>query len=82
MEDNSNVVAIEEAIDQALVDKCKALKQLINVHDLLNQGQFPGYHNKRIGEALDFVQSLHKQLLAEAQEHPQSNKIAELIQKV
>lgn len=58
-------------IPQELTDKVKALKQLINVHDLLNQGQFPGHANKRIAEGLEFIAALHKQLLGEINEHPE-----------
>lgn len=63
-----------------LVDKVKSLKQIINIHDLLNQGTFQGFNNKRIAEGLDFLTALHKQLLADAQNDDQAHLIPELIQ--
>ena len=70
----------KEVAPQDLQDKVKALKQIINCHDLLNQGQFAGFNNKRIGEGLNFLSELHKQLIVEAQAHEKAYLIPELIQ--
>lgn len=63
-----------------LKDKVSALKQIINCHDLLNQGQYPGFHNKRIAEGLEFLAALHKQMLEDVQADPQAHLIPELLQ--
>lgn len=57
-------------VPKDLQDKVEALKQLINVHDLLNQAQFPGHFSKRVTEACDFIAEIHKQAVEEAKNHP------------
>lgn len=74
------VQEVKEEISQELQDKVKALKQIINCHDLLNQGQFSGFHNKRIGEGLEFLAALHKQMMDDVQADPQAHLIPELLQ--
>ena len=64
-----------------LEQKVSGLKQLLNVHDLVMTGQFPGHVNKRIAEAISFIESLHKQLLTECQNHPEADKIPGLLFK-
>ncbi len=71
----------KKRVPKDLEDKVNSLKQLINIHDLLMQGQYQGHTNKRIGEAIVFIESLHKNLLDETQNHPDAALIPQLAQE-
>jgi len=57
-------------IDPTLLEQLEYVKQLINVHDLLNNGMFPGGVSKRVALARDFVQVVHADVLAKCEQHP------------
>lgn len=50
-----------------LIGSVNALK---NVHELLNEAQFPGFAHKRVQSAIDFVAELHKQSFENCKAHP------------
>jgi len=66
-----------EKISPETEKKRQACLQLINCHDLLNRGRFDGFLNKRIGEALEFVGALHKQLVEELKTAPDAHLVPE-----
>ena len=59
----------EKAADNLLSgipeETVKALQSLVNVHNLLNQGQFQGHLGKTVHEAISFIETLHKNMMAE-----------------
>ena len=65
MSDNAVVDNVLAGIPE---DTVKALQSLVNVHNLLNQGQFQGHLGKTVGEAISFIESLHKNMMAELPE--------------
>jgi hypothetical protein len=64
-----------------LTDKVAALKQLINIHDLLSVSTFEGHRCERVSEGMKFITILHKQLLDEATKHPQAHLVPNLLKK-
>ena len=48
-------------VSQETRNQMAAVKQLVNVFDLLNLAQFQGTFSKRIADAQSFVQHLHAQ---------------------
>ena len=67
-------------VPQDLLDKVGALKALATVHSLLISGLFQVKHHEIINESVKFVSSLHSQVMAEAQAHPDADKVPELKQ--
>lgn len=63
---------------EQLTSKVSDLKQIINIHDLLNRGHFEGHTNVRIGEGLQFLTRLHAELLEEVTSDPEAHLIPEL----
>jgi len=64
MSKKKEVAPVEEkTIPSALQNKVSHLKELISIHDLLNQGTFPGYMNGRIASGLEYLAEQHKELL-------------------
>ena len=62
MSDNAVVDNVLAGIPE---DTVKALQSLVNVYNLLNQGQFQGHLGKTVGEAISFIESLHKNMMSE-----------------
>jgi len=60
--------------------KVSALKQIINTHDLVMQGSFPGHFNVRIKESIEFLEGLHRQILKDAKNHEYAHLIPDLVQ--
>lgn len=84
MAKSSRAVAKKVLINQPseeLLTKINFLKQLINIHDLLNTGTFHGHLNKRIAEGLDVLTTLHKQLLEEVMTDEEAHLVPGLLNK-
>lgn len=57
-------------IDKDLIEKLNALRALVNINAIFNNGSFPiGLHDAVKG-SIDFIRHLHEALLSEAQQHP------------
>ncbi len=65
-------------IDQDLSQKIAGLKALAATHTILNRGSFPISLHSTVEQSIDFMQSLHEQLLSEAILHPQADLVPEL----
>jgi hypothetical protein len=62
--------AQEQPIDPALLEKINTLKQLVNVDNLLINGQFPGAAANAILEAQTFLKSIHAAIYGDCESHP------------
>lgn len=70
-----------EAATKEIEEKVEALKQLVNIHDLVMRGRHDGFMHKRIGEADKFISSLHKKLMQEVENHPMKELAKEILTK-
>lgn len=81
IKENPDVVETVEAEQPSngLLKKVNSLKQIVNLHDLVNQGQYNGFMNVRITEALEWLVEQHKEALAEVNADPQGHLAESLI---
>lgn len=76
--------AVQEApvqeIDPILLSKVGALKAIVTIHSLLHEGNFQVQTFPAIQSSLEFLKSLHKQVVGDALQHPQAEQVPELKQ--
>jgi hypothetical protein len=60
---------------QDLTEKVGAIRALITINELLHRGMFFGATSKSVSASIEFVNSLHKQLVTEAKKHPDASLI-------
>ncbi len=65
-------------ISQDLLDKVQAAKALVTAHSLLGVGMFQHRHQDALKQSIDFLTALHKQVLDEALQHPDADKVPDL----
>lgn len=70
----------EVNLPEELKDKLSAIKALVTVHSLLGVGMFQHRHTPQLTESLKFLESLHKQVMEEALQHPDADKAPELVE--
>lgn len=62
-----------EPLPEDLQAQIGALKALVSIHKLLQEGNFPLSRGQDITHCLDFTMTLHKQIMEEAQAHPKAH---------
>ena len=66
-------------VSQDLQDKLSAIKALVTVHSLLGAGMFQVRNAKTVEDSIQFITALHQQVMEEALNHPDADKVQELI---
>jgi len=79
MKNNEQNQAVKEAA-QNLQDKVKAAKALDTAHSLLGVGMFQHRHSEALKQSIEFLAALHKQVLDECLNHPDSDLIPDLVE--
>ena len=79
MKNNEQNQAVKEAA-QNLQDKVKAAKALVTAHSLLGVGMFQHRHSEALKQSIEFLAALHKQVLDECLNHPDSDLIPDLVE--
>ena len=62
--------AEKTVVSKETKQQMEAVKQLVNVYDLLNLAQFQGNFSKRVLEATSFVKALHAEAFKTLQDAP------------
>lgn len=75
-----NVVDIHSNVDKELLDLTNALYALAKTHQLLKIGLYQSSVMNDVIQAQEFVAILHGQTLDRALAHPDSDKIAKLVE--
>lgn len=65
---------------QDLLDKVKAAKALTTTHSLLGVGMFQFRHQEQLKQSIEFLESLHKQVIAECLAHPDCDLVPDLFE--
>lgn len=79
MENNEQNQVVKQPA-QDLIDKVQATKALVTAHSLLGVGMFQHRHSEALSQSIDFLAALHKQVLDECLEHPDSDLIPDLVE--
>jgi hypothetical protein len=80
--EENNAPKEKNNIPKDLQNKINALKALVSIHDLLSTAKYEGFKTKRLSDAFEFIESLHKQLLDDVSSHPDAQKaLPELFKK-
>lgn len=67
-------------LPQDLLQKVSATKAVATAHSLLGVGMFQHRHTEALQKSIDFLTSLHKQILEECLSHPDADKVPDLVE--
>lgn len=77
---SENVVDLHSNVDKELLDQVNALYALAKTHQLLLIGNFQSSVFNDVAQAQLFIATLHGNALEKALAHPDSDKIAKLVE--
>lgn len=76
----SETISQTPEISQELQSKIQAIRAIATCYNLLDKGSFNHNALVAVEQSLNFLKSLHQQVLEEALAHPDSDKVEELQQ--
>ena len=69
---------VSKEVPTDLQEKVGALRATATIHNLLQQGSFKSSYHQAIELSVKFIESLHKQLMDEAIQHPDADLVPDL----